>query len=524
MMLVHHLLAATAAARPEHPALLCGPRRTTFAELAAAANGVAAALQAAGLRRGDRVVLFLENSVELVAAIFGTLAAGGVFIPVHPGTKPEKLAYLLTDSGAAAMAATAAQAGAAHHALAQAPDVRTVLWTGTPPRPGTEATPREHLRLRDAFTATARPRDPGLIDQDLAAIIYTSGSTGEPKGVMLTHHNICNTAWAISTYLGNRPDDVVICVLPLSFDYGLFQVVTGARVGFTVVLEKSFAFPRRILERMAEHHVTGLPGVPTIFAALLQHAPFEDLDLSALRYLTNTAAALPPAHIHALRRAFPGARLFSMYGLTECTRVSWLDPDRLDDKIGSVGKAMPNSEVYVVDGNGRRLPPGETGELVVRGSNVMRGYWRKPEATARRLREGRIPGEKVLHTGDLFRMDAEGFLYFVGRHDDVFKCRGEKVSPKEVEHVLCEMEAVAEAAVVGVPDPIDGTAVKAVVVPRPGKALSEAELRRHCRARLESHLVPRFIEIRKTLPRSHNGKVRKALLAAPPAAQNPADA
>ncbi len=229
--------------------------------------------------------------------------------------------------------------------------------------------------------------------------------------------------------------------------------------------------------------------------------------------LTNTAAALPPAHIRRLVEAFPQARLFSMYGLTECTRTSYLDPDRLADKITSVGKAMPNTEVYVVDDDGRRLPPGETGELVVRGASVMRGYWGRPDATAACLRPGEIEGELVLHTGDQFRIDDEGFLYFVGRTDDVFKCRGEKISPKEIEHVLYELEAVAEAAVVGVPDEIDGTAVKAVVAARPGATLTPDAVRGHCRARLENYMVPRFVEVRDALPKTDTGKIRKAALA-----------
>jgi acyl-CoA synthetase (AMP-forming)/AMP-acid ligase II len=256
-----------------------------------------------------------------------------------------------------------------------------------------------------------------------------------------------------------------------------------------------------------------LPGVPTIFATLLQLAPF-DADLSTIRMVTNTAAALPPAHIDRLVKLFPQARIFSMYGLTECTRVSYLDPDRLSDKITSVGKAMPNTETYIVSPDGRRLPAGEVGELVVRGASVMRGYWGKPEETAKVLREGEIPGEIVLHTGDQFRADDEGFLYFVGRGDDVFKSKGEKISPKEIEHVLYEIEAVAEAAVVGVPDEIDGMAVKAVVAPRAGASLTEADVRKHCRARLESYMVPRHVEIRESLPKTDSGKIRKAALAA----------
>jgi acyl-CoA synthetase (AMP-forming)/AMP-acid ligase II len=263
---------------------------------------------------------------------------------------------------------------------------------------------------------------------------------------------------------------------------------------------------------MAKYRVTGLAGVPTIFATLLQMAPFKGLDLSSLRYITNTAAAFPPAHIRQLLELFPQARIFSMYGLTECTRVSYLDPARLEDKISSVGKAMPNSEVYIVDEQGRRVGPGVVGELVVRGANVMRGYWGKPQETAQRLRDGDIPGETVLYAGDLFRMDDEGFLYFVGRKDDIFKCKGEKISPKEIENVLYELEAVAEAAVIGVEDSIDGTAIKAFVVPRDGSTLTEQAVRQHCRANLETYMVPKYVEICRSLPKTESGKIKKTAL------------
>jgi acyl-CoA synthetase (AMP-forming)/AMP-acid ligase II len=400
----------------------------------------------------------------------------------------------------------------ARPALAGATSVTTAVWIGGLPG---DPDPGRDLSWDDTVAAGRGQQvdDPGVIDADLGALIYTSGSTGRPKGVMLTHRNLVHNAWSISTYLGLREDDVIACLLPLAFDYGLFQVLMAARVGAAVLLETSFAYPRDVLDRMAHNRVTVFPGVPTIWATLLPMAPFEGLDLAAIRMLTNTAAALPPAHITRLVEAFPQARLFSMYGLTECTRTSYLDPDRLADKITSVGKAMPNTEVYVVDHDGRRLPPGETGELVVRGASVMRGYWGRPDATAACLRPGEIEGELVLHTGDQFRIDDEGFLYFVGRTDDVFKCRGEKISPKEIEHVLYELEAVAEAAVVGVPDEIDGTAVKAVVAARPGATLTPDAVRGHCRARLENYMVPRFVEVRDALPKTDTGKIRKAALA-----------
>lgn len=506
MPLLHSYLEDASRLFPDKPALIVEGEAWTFARIDRDSDRLAAALQAMGVRRGERVAALLDNSAELVVALWASLKTGAVFVPINHGTKAEKLAFILADSGASCLLALSSLHSRVVPALTAAPSVRNVLWVGEAPEAGS-ATLAAVLAGADGT-----PADPGLIDQDLCLLIYTSGSTGRPKGVMMTHHSIHNNVWSISTYLGNTPEDVVLCVLPLSFDYGLFQVLTGARVGFTVVLEKSFAFPYDILKRIGDHRVTGLPGVPTIFATLLQFAPFEGLDLSSLRYLSNTAAPFPPAHIRRLRELLPQAAIFSMYGLTECTRVSYLDPEKLEGKITSVGRAMPNSEAYVVDGDGRRLEAGQIGELVIRGSSLMRGYWQRPEETARMLRPGAIPGEMVLHTGDLFRMDEDGDLYFVGRKDDVFKCRGEKVSPREIENVLHEMDEVAEAAVIGVPDDIDGMAIKAFVVPRQGCELTEQAVRRHCRDHLEPRLFPKFIELCGGLPKTDSGKVTKTVL------------
>ncbi len=505
-VLVHDFLRDSAVRHPGKPYLRCDGKAKSFGEVDRESDHLACELHAAGIRRGERVAVFMDNSAELVVSVFGVLKAGAVFVIINPTTKAGKLSYILNDCGVKAVVAHPGLAQVIGPVLPAVPSVTAVIWTDQPREGAPPGRTFKEIMARPHET----PTDPGLIDNDLCTIIYTSGSTGNPKGVMLTHRNMANTAWAISTYLGNVPEDIVICVLPLSFDYGLYQVITGARIGFTVLIEKSFAYPYQILKHMAEHRVTGLPGVPTIFATLLQMAPFEGLDLSSLRYLTNTAAALPPAHIQRLRGLFPQATLFSMYGLTECTRVCYLDPKRLDDKITSVGKAMPNEEVYIVDDQSRRLGPGVVGELVVRGANVMRGYWGKPEETANKLRDGEIPGEKVLYSGDLFHTDEEGFLYFVGRKDDVFKCKGEKISPKEIENVLYALESVAEAAVVGVEDPIDGMAIKALVVPRNGAVLTEQHVRQHCRANLENYMVPKFIEIRGSLPKTDSGKIKKS--------------
>jgi acyl-CoA synthetase (AMP-forming)/AMP-acid ligase II len=313
--------------------------------------------------------------------------------------------------------------------------------------------------------------------------------------------------------LENTPDDIILNVLPISFDYGLYQVLMAVKVGATLVLEKSFTFPQKILEKAKAEHVTGLPLVPTMAAILLQMRELEPGSLSDLRYITNTAAALPPAHILRLQELFPTTRLYSMYGLTECKRCTYLPPQHLREQIGSVGIAIPGTEAYVVDDDGKQVGPGVIGELVIRGPHVMKGYWENPEATDRALRPGPFPWEKVLHTGDLFRTDEGGFLYFVGRKDDIIKTRGEKVSPKEVENVLYAIPGVREAAVIGVPDPILGMALKAVLVIEPESRLTETDVIRHCARNLEDYMVPKSVEFRAELPKTESGKISRRQVA-----------
>jgi long-chain acyl-CoA synthetase len=501
---------------PDKTALVCGDRRLTYREIGDQCNRLARALLGEGVRRGDRVAILLENSVEAVLSIFAVLKAGAVFLMVNPTTKTDKLLYVLDNCRAVALVTDGRGLEGIRGHTAQAPHLRTVFVCGTdapdPRDRGLRSVPLESALHRNDARHPSPP--PGRIDIDLAALIYTSGSTGGPKGVMLTHLNIVSAATSITTYLESGPDDIVLSVLPLSFDYGLYQVLMAFKVGATLVLERSFAYPYAVIEALVREKVTGFPIVPTMAAVLLQ-MDLMKCDLSRLRYVTNTAAALPVRHIQRLRSLFPGVRLYSMYGLTECKRVSYLAPDQLDLRPTSVGKGMPNQEVYVVDEEGRRVGPGVIGELVVRGSHVMKGYWELPEETDKVLKPGSFPGERVLYTGDLFRTDDEGYLYFVGRRDDIIKSRGEKVSPREIEDVLYSLGGVAEAAVVGVPDPVLGQAVKAVVALREGARLTESDLRRHCARRLEDFAVPKFVEFRASLPKTPSGKISKRELGVP---------
>ena len=510
-VLLHDTFERTAARLAGKTALVCQGERFTYAEVEARVASLATALSSAGVRRGDRVILFLDNGIELVAGVYAVLRLGAVFVPVNPLTKREKLAYLLDDTRASAMVTHRALSRAWREALAPNASVRACFVAGSEG----EELPARCQPLRFDPPQAPAP-EPATIDQDLAALIYTSGSTGDPKGVMLTHLNMVSSARSVSGYLGMREDDVVICVLPLAFDYGLYQLLMSFRVGATLVLERSFAFPVKILEVMARERVTIFPGVPTVFALLMDLSTLRDHDLSSLRLISNTAAALPEDHIRRLRALFPHATLFSMYGLTECKRVTFLPPDQLDVRPTSVGRGMPNEEVWLVDDAGRRLPEGRSGELVIRGSNVMRGYWQKPRETAERLKPGESPGEVLLHSGDIFRTDEEGWLYFVARKDDIIKSRGEKVSPREVENAICSLEGVREAAVIGVHDELLGEAIKAYVVLREGASLNGRDVIRHCLGHLEDFMAPKHVEFVRELPKTDNGKVRKAALTGSP--------
>lgn len=513
-MLVHDFLENSADRTPDKVALVCDQKRITYAQLEQMANNLAEAMIAQGLRRGDRVGIYLNNSVEAVTGIFATLKAGGVFVPINPTTKRDKLVYILNNCRARGLLVESRQESLVLGIAASLPALSFGILCGS----STQASPRElssgqALLDFETIQIERRSKRPARrnIDLDLACLIYTSGTTGDPKGVMCDHSNMVFAASSIIEYIGNVPQDIVIGILPLSFDYGLYQLLMTFKFGGTLVLERGFAYPAQVLKRIEQERVTGFPGVPTIYSLLLR-MDLSGFDLSSLRYLTNTAAALPPSHIQELRLKFPWATLFSMYGLTETKRTLYLPPDQLDHRPGSVGIPIPGTEAWLEDEDGRRLQAGQVGELVVRGRHVMRGYWEAPEATAARYRPGPVPGERLCYTGDLFRQDEQGYFYFVSRKDDIIKSRGEKVAPKEVENVLYMLEGVVEAAVIGVPDPILGQALKAFLVTSV-QALSEAQVLAHCRANLEDFMIPKYVEFRDSLPKTSSGKIKKTDLA-----------
>jgi len=509
---LHDYLEQSAQRLPDKIALVCQQRRVTYADLDRDGNRFAHALVRVGVSRGDRVVVFGENSIETAIAFWGVLKASAIVSIISPLTRPDKLAHMLRDCGASVLVSESHLARVFTEAAAQAPSLRATVVSGPLGKVDLPALPGP-ISWDDALDLSETGPPPRRnTDIDLATIIYTSGSTGDPKGIMLSHRNMLTAAASISTYLGNVEDDVVLCGLPLSFDYGLYQMIMAFRMGARLILERSFAYPAQILNTLVRERVTGFPGVPTVFAMLAELKNLSDYDFSSVRYVTNTAAALSMKHIDFIRQTFASARVFSMYGLTECKRCTYLPPEDIDRKPLSVGIAIPNTELWLVDDQDRRVGPDQTGQLVIRGATVMVGYWGKPEATARKLRPGPLPGELVLYTGDLCRLDQDGYLYFVGRMDEVIKSRGEKVAPEEVERALMKIPGVREAGVVGVPDSVLGQAIKAFVILDQGADVTEQAIRLACQARLEPFMVPKHVVFVTALPRTTNGKIARAEL------------
>ena len=506
--LLHDSLLASAADRADHVAVITEAERVTYAQLHERAARFARALQDRGLRRGERVAIYLENGVPTVVAIYGALLAGGAFVVMNPQTKADKLAYMLRDCEASVVVTDPRLAQVVASVAPQTPSLRTLVQVGGEPVDLAGAVAYDELLAK----AEPAPRPAGVIPNDLAALVYTSGSTGHPKGVMLSHANMTFAQGSLVEYLRLGPDDRILDVLPLAFDYGLYQALMAVHLGATLVLETSFAFPARVIQRVQEEGVTVFPGVPTVFATLLSLHRQRPVAMPTVRRLTNTAAHLPDEYVPGLLEMCPDALVFKMYGLTECKRVCYLEPELVRAKPSSVGRAIPGTEVMVLDDAGAPVPPGVTGTLYVRGPHVMMGYWNLPDETAHMLKPGPWPGERMLCTHDLFKTDADGFLYFVGRSDDIIKSRGEKVSPVEVENALSTIDGVKEVCVVGVPDDLLGQAVRAFVVLDPGAQLDERSFKRAAMALLENFMVPRDVVFLDELPKTGSGKVRRKSL------------
>lgn len=513
----HHLLSTTAARSPDRPALTYKSETLTYAGVAAQVANVSSQLRELGLGRGDRVAIYLEKRIETVVAMFAISSARGIFVPVNHVLKAQQVGHILGDSGARVLVTTADRL--AHLAtILPASAVEHVVLVGAPASTASAGVVVHPWPTsdRDESSAAATIGDEP-IDIDPAAILYTSGSTGSPKGVVLSHRNLIVGAESVSSYLGNTQDDVILSVLPLSFDAGLSQMTTAFAVGAHSVL-MNYLLPRDVPKLCARHGVTGLTCVPPLWLQLMD-VPWSAEATQSMRYFANTGGRMPRTTLQRLRDTFTQAAPYLMYGLTEAFRSTYLDPAEVDRRPDSIGKAIPNAEILVLRPDGTPCSPGEEGELVHRGALVGLGYWNDPARTAERYRPFVHPGqewrtpEMAVWSGDTVVADDEGFLYFVGRSDDMIKTSGYRVSPTEIEEAAYATGLVRDAVAIGVDDPAVGQRVVLVGTPT-GAELDVDTLTSELRKNLPAFMVPSRIDVRDELPRSPNGKFDRNLIRA----------
>lgn len=496
---------------PTKTAAIFGGKEFSYADLKENAENLALHLASIGIKKGDRIAIFMNNSWQCIVSIYGITLAGGVFLVVNPQTKSNKLQYILEDCSAKVIISETFLVPEFSAALKSSKEIIEVILSGTKP-----ANTNIEFEFK-GFDQIIRTKElnsslPNIIPNDLAALIYTSGSTGFPKGVMMTHQSMVFTSWSLIEYLRLTEDERIMLVLPLAFDYGLYQLLMAITIGGTLIIEHSFNFPPTIFRQIEQLKPTVFPGVPSIYSVMIATYKKTGLTFNLIKKITNTAANLPDEFVSDLKKIFPNALIFKMYGLTECKRVCYLEPELIDLKPNSVGKPIPGTEVFLLSPEGKPVPPGESGILYVRGPHVMAGYWNNEELSKEMLKPGSIPGERTLCAHDLFKMDEDGFLYFQGRNDDIIKTRGEKVSPVEVENTIHKINGIREAAVLGMPDVALGESIVAFITTHDQVQMSEKDIQLECKAQLEPFMIPQKVIFIPEMPKSSNGKIDKSEL------------
>ncbi len=504
---VWQLLKNSQSEAPHKTALICGKSALTYEQIFQASQGLAKLLADCGVRRSDRVVIFSGNTVDSVLAYWAAQFLGAVACVIHPETLPEKFRYILEDSEAKVFIQSDAIWDSNSRKILNLFNLDLLL--------------NNFINFKN--TKSCPVLDP-VLDIDLSMIMYTSGSTGEPKGVMLTQRNVLAACYGINTYLGHSNKDIIASVLPISFDYGLYQMIMAFSVGATLILEKDFVLPFKFLQKIEKYQATIVPLVPSMVPILKTNLLKHPFFMNSVRAVTNTGAALTGKNIKEILEIFSAAQLFSMYGLTECKRCTYLPPEDLFRKAGSVGKAIPGTEMWIADALGKRLPPNTVGQLVIRGATVMKGYWKKPEKTEERLKNGLLPQEKLLYTGDQCFIDEEGYLFFQGRMDEILKIRGMKVSPREIEEVLSNCPGVKEAVAIGIDDEDQGQLLYLFIslessIDSSGDSSGEFSadfhekiIKKYVQENLASHSQPHEIMIIDELPKTGNGKIDRLKL------------
>jgi len=508
LYLVHQFLERSARDFPRSQALVYGRERLSYEQVWDGARAVSRALMGQGLQKGDRIAVYLEKSPQEIMSLYGASLAGGVFVILHPSLTHTQAAYVLRQSGARYLLTDPSKAGLLENSFKSLRALSKVLvW--------------RKYRLSGAWqrkalkSAASKAGSDVLNGHDLATIIYTSGSTGQPKGVMLTHQNVTLSAHASTEYLENRPGDILMGTLPMSFDYGLVQLMSAFKFGGSLIL-KSFLSGEDLMSTAFREKVNGLGGIPTMLIPASESRILQNRKFRHLRYITNSGGRLPVSCFRRLQKLLPRTQIYSMYGFTEAFRASYLDPARLHARPDSIGKAIPNARLYVLDEKGRECRAGQIGELVQAGPLVSRGYWRDPDETAKKIRQNPLHdhyADPVCYSGDWVKKDREGYLYFVGRKDQMIKSSGFRISPDEIESVLCRHRGVQSAAAVGIADEVLGQRIKVSLVMKKGFLRKEEEIRRHCQKYLPAYMQPHGIQFLGKMPLTAHGKIHRGLLA-----------
>jgi acyl-CoA ligase (AMP-forming) (exosortase A-associated) len=516
-ILLHHLLSEACAAAPDTMAIVHKKHRWTYVQLAELVNQQANALHGLQLNPRQRAAVYLPKQIETVSSFLAISQAGGVFVPVNPVLKAAQVGYILNDCNVQILITSKSRLNGLAETLAGCPDLHTIIVVEDDVADVQLPPTKTVLGWQDFLgKAPATPVAVNTIDTDMVAILYTSGSTGKPKGVVLSHRNLLTGAASVSEYLAITDTDRLLAVLPFSFDYGLNQLTTCLQNRACCVL-LDYLLPRDVIVALETHQITGLAAVPPLWAQLadLNWPPGIN---THLRYMTNSGGKMPKAVLNALRAKVPDSRFFLMYGLTEAFRSTYLPPEHIDTRPDSIGKAIPNAEILVVREDGSPCAAHEPGELVHRGSLVALGYWNDPAKTAERYKPA--PGqlhelplvEMAVWSGDTVTRDEDGYLYFIGRKDDMIKTSGYRVSPTEVEEVVYASGWVKEAAAIGIEHERLGQAVVVVVSALDGVDLEEQAITALCKTQLPNFMVPTKVIVLPVLPKNPNGKIdRKAL-------------
>ena len=506
--LVTHLLESNSISIPDKVAIVQRNTEYTYSFLNNEANKISRWLIHSGIKPGDRVILYGVNSERLITGLFGILKAGAVFVPVHPTSSYITLEFILRDCSPSAIILD--DDLFINNDLFARYFFKSILLTSDI-YSGNKTDKTTTWRTLQTYSGCSSSVS-RISNDDLAAIIYTSGSTKYPRGVMELHKQILFATSSINTVIENKEDERILCGLPFSFDYGLYQIFLTFQVGATVIIEKDFSNPLAIPRILKINNITGFPGVPSLFAMLLRSKLLERIELPNLRYITSTGDVFPVAHIQRLKEIYPHINIFPMYGLTECKRVCIMPKGELETHESSVGKPLPGTHVFVADEAGKEISGVCVGELVIKGPHVMAGYWNNPEETKRRFRKDDSTGEVNLYSGDFFKIDLDGFLYFIGRDETFIKSRGQKISPAEIESYLCSLYGISESAVVGVPDSVLGEFVCAFVSVNKNNINLE-DIFEHSKNTLSPAKYPKQIIMSESpLPKTQHGKIDRKKL------------